>query len=184
MDSAARVSNLEKIEPLLAAFLAPLRLGADTMHDANHIRRVTRRAIEFAELHPCDLAILRVAAQLHGVVKSREFEIRQFLGGHGVAEDEIDQIIEVVRESEKEVEPQTREGQLLHDAHLLEGDENFLITKSLVTGSARGQSLAETVAYLEDHLGEYRCCLPAHQLEYERRLDIARRYLALLKPEL
>jgi len=178
------VGNLEGIEPLLHAFLAPLHMRADTMHDANHTRRVTRRALEFAEGYPCELAVLRVAAQLHGIVKSHELEIREFLAGHGVAEDEIDQVIEVARESEKEAEPRTREGQLLHDAHLLEGDENFLITKSLVTGSARGQSLAETVAYLEAHLGEYRCCLPAHQLEYERRLDIARRYVALLKPEL
>ena len=154
------------------------------MHDATHIRRVTRRALELAESYPCNVQLLRVAAQLHGIVKSHEFAIREFLIDHGATADEIDHVIEAARESEKESEPRSREGRLLHDAHLLEGDENFLITKSLVTGSARGQSLAETIAYLETHLDAYRCCLAENQIEYERRVQIARRFLALLKAEL
>jgi uncharacterized protein len=178
------MNNLEKIGPLLGAFLAPFHVGADTMHDATHIRRITRRALEFAERYHCNVEILRVAAQLHGVVNAHELETREFLSAHGVAKDVIDHIVEAACESEKESTPRTLEGQLLHDAHLLEGDENFLITKSLVTGSARGQTLAETVAYLESHLGEYRCCMSPHQIEYQRRLNIARQFLALLKPEL
>jgi uncharacterized protein len=184
MAITTQVGSLEAIESSLQGFLAPLHLGADTMHDATHIRRIASRALEFAELYPCNVEILRVAAQLHGVVNSHESAIRKFLTTHGVPMNEIDRVIEAARESEKESEPRTLEGKLLHDAHLLEGDENFIITKSLVTGSARGQTLAETVAYLETHLDAYHCCLPANQIEYERRLQIARRFVASLKPEL
>ncbi len=178
------MSDLGEIEPLLQAFLAPFHVGADTMHDATHVRRVSRRALEFAEHYPCNVGILRLAVQLHGIVNSHELAIREFLTGRGVTAGEIDQVIEAARESEKESEARTPEGQLLHDAHLLEGDENFLITKSLVTGSARGQTLEETIAYLEAYLDAYHCCLPANQIEYERRVHIARRFVASLKSEL
>ena len=178
------MSGLGEIEPLLQAFLEPLHVGADTMHDASHIRRVSRRATEFAKHYPCNVGVLRLAVQLHGLVNSHELAIREFLAGRGVAPGEINQVIEAARESEKDSEARTPEGKLLHDAHLLEGDENFLITKSLVTGSARGQTLAETIAYLEAHLDAYHCCLPTNQLEYERRVRIARRFVASLKAEL
>jgi uncharacterized protein len=113
-----------------------------------------------------------------------ESRIRQLFRDHGIMESTMNRVIEVAKESEKDASPATVEGRLLHDAHLLEGDENFLITKSLVTGSARGQSLAETLAYLETYLGKHRCCSEQNQAEYERRVQIARTFIAKLKPEL
>jgi uncharacterized protein len=177
-------SGLDRIEPLLEAFLEPLYARKDTMHDWSHIRRITARAVELAQRLPCDSQLLRIAARLHGVVPEHEPTVRRLLIEHAVPKDAVDRIIEVALESDKAATPRTLVGKLLHDAHLLEGDENFLITKSLITGSARGQSLSETVAYLEDHLGAYQCYLPENQAEYERRVGIARTFLAKLKPEL
>ncbi|MGL4337470.1 MAG: hypothetical protein ACRCST_11325 [Turicibacter sp.] len=49
--------------------------------------------------------------------------------------------------------PQTLEAKILHDAHMSEGGgKTFLIVKSLITGSVRGQSLEETIDYIETHL--------------------------------
>jgi len=37
------------------------------------------------------------------------------------------------------------EGKILHDAHMIEGGKIYLIVKSLITGSVRGQTLEQTI---------------------------------------
>lgn len=37
----------------------------------------------------------------------------------------------------------------MHDAHVLEGGKAYLIVKTLITGSVRGQSLVETLDFME-----------------------------------
>ena len=133
-----------------------------------------------AERHHCDVALIRIAALVHGVIKEVA-NVKAFLADRGTAGNVIHQIIRVARESQAEATPSSLEGRILHDAHLLEGDDHFLITKGLVTGSARGQSLAQTVEYMERQFRLYRCCFPENQEEMARRLDIARRYLKNLK---
>jgi uncharacterized protein len=88
-------------------------------------------------------------------------------------------------DSQKDSSPQSNEGKVLHDAHLLEGDENFIITKVLVTGSARGQSLEDTINYYQEKLhGRHHCCFVQNQDEYEKREKIVFKYLTKLKSEL
>jgi len=172
------------IQHELIGFVAGFYKGKDTMHDWTHVERVRKRALQFSETKPCDLHLLSTAACLHGVISSHEDKIRVFLVDRGVPQADVDRLVSVAWESQKETAPESIEGQLLHDAHLLEGDANFVLTKTLVTGSARGQTLAETLAYFEANVGRCRCFFPDNQREYARREDIAREYLAKLKAEL
>jgi uncharacterized protein len=168
----------------LLHFVSPLYAHKDTMHDLSHIERVRRRALELSRGRACDEQLLSLAVCLHGVIYSHEREIRALLAEYDVSEDDVERLVAVAWESQKESPPETMEGMILHDAHLLEGDENFLITKTLVTGSARGQSLAQTVAYFDAHVGQHRCCLPENQRELERREAIAREYMGKLRAEI
>ena len=154
----------------------------DTMHDLSHIDRVTRAALSFTTDSVADRATLEAAALFHGVVYSQEADIRSLLEAEGIEAPDVERVIAVSWESQKEAAPQTPEGRILHDAHLLEGDENFLVTKALVTGSVRGQSLSATIDYMESQLGAHRCALPENQKEYERRELVVRNYIAKLRP--
>ena len=57
--------------------------------------------------------------------------------------------------------PETLEGKILHDAHVLEGGKPYLVVKTLITGSVRGQSLLDTLKYMEGNvLDKNSCYLP------------------------
>ena len=59
------------------------------------------------------------------------------------------------------------------------------ITKSLVAGTARGQTLEETMCYIEERvLGQFRCSLPEAQRRYEEKERFARKFLADLRRSL
>jgi len=172
------------IQQELTTFVEGLYTGKDTMHDWTHVERVRKRALEFSESKPCNIQLLSTAACLHGVISSHEDQIRAFLADRGLQQANIDRIVSVARESQKDTAPESVEGQLLHDAHLLEGDTNFMLTKTLVTGSARGQTLAETLVHFEANVVRFHCFFPENQREAARREEIAREYLAKLKAEL
>ena len=77
-------------------------------------------------------------------------------------------------ESGKESHPQTREGAYLHDAHLIEGGRTFGIAKCLVTGALRGQTLEETLDFIESNLlgrftqDKYEMIVDVEQEEFTR----------------
>ena len=49
----------------------------------------------------------------------------------------------------------------MHDAHVLEGGKTYVIVKTLITGSVRGQSLIETLDFMEKNvLNQNKCYLP------------------------
>lgn len=49
----------------------------------------------------------------------------------------------------------------MHDAHVLEGGKAYLIVKTLITGSVRGQSLTDTLKYMQKNvLDKNKCYLP------------------------
>ncbi len=168
----------------LREYLSPIYEEKDTMHDLSHIDRMTKRALELTDGTSADSSLIQCAALLHGVVYSHESQIIEFLRSEGVPDTAVDGALSVAWESQKESPPATVEGKILHDAHLLEGDENFLVTKALVTGSVRGQSLRASAEYLERQLGTLRCVDSENQKEYERREMIAREYIAKLLKEL
>ncbi len=56
--------------------------------------------------------------------------------------------------------PETIEGKVLHDAHVLEGGKSYLMVKTLITGSVRGQSLEDTLEYMKENvLNKNKCYL-------------------------
>jgi uncharacterized protein len=169
----------------LEAFVHEDYAGKDTMHGFAHIHRVRRLAEEIAKNHDHDSGVLMLAAYFHGTVYAREPAIREFMESKQVAPETVDKVIQVAWESQKEGEPETIEGAVLHDAHLLEGGKTFIITKTLVTGTLRGQTLKETIAYIEQNvLGRFHCCLPESQELYEEKERFARDFLDDLKRNL
>ena len=41
---------------------------------------------------------------------------------------------------------------MLHDAHLIKGGKAYMLTKCLITGVLRGQTLAETINYIKTYI--------------------------------
>jgi uncharacterized protein len=157
----------------------------DVMHNLSHIRRVLRAAQRLARNHACDPELLLIGAYFHGIIDDKENEAREFLKNKGVSDDRIDKSIQIAWESQKESEPKTIEGTILHDAHLIEGGKTFLITKSLVTGTARRQTLEETISFMEQNIpGKFKCYLPEAQKIYEQKESFALDFLDELKSNL
>ena len=166
-------------------FVRPEYAGKDFMHDLTHIHRVYALALELGARHPHDAETLLAGAYFHGIVYTREAAIRDFLTAHGIAPERIEGMLRVARESQKDEAADTIEGRLLHDAHLLEGGRTFLITKSLVVGTLRGQTLDQTIRYIEERvLGQFQCYLPETQARYADHEQFAADYLADLKRHL
>jgi uncharacterized protein len=167
--------NLEALEAFLRADYA----AKDTMHDLTHVRRVHRAAVRLAAAtgQRYDERVLAIGAYLHGVVylPDRQRAAQSFLRAARVPEAVIEAGVQAARESQTDSVPTTAEGVLLHDGHLLEGGLSFLLVKTLVTGGARGSTLAEIVEFWEQHVaGAFRCTLPAAQLEYAAQERFAR----------
>lgn len=157
----------------------------DVMHNLSHIRRILREAQKLAQTYACDSELLMLGAYFHGIIQSKENAVREFLKEKGMSQMRIDNAVQIAWDSQKESEPKTAEGTILHDAHLLEGGKTFLITKSLVTGTARGQSLEETISSIEKNtLGKYKCYLPEAQKIYEEKERFVKDFLADLKSNL
>jgi uncharacterized protein len=157
----------------------------DVMHNLSHIRRILRVAQRLALDHTCDSELLMLGAYFHGIIYSRGNDVSEFLKRKGVSQDRIDKAVQIAWESQKESKPETVEGIILHDAHLIEGGKTFLITKSLVTGTARGQTLEETISYIERNiLGKFKCYLPEAQKIYKKKEKFAEDFLSNLKNNL
>lgn len=181
---------MENQTSLLAAietFCRPYYRTRDIMHDWTHIDRVRRSLNKLVaqEGVKIDTFVVEAALAFHGIIYMDEIGIRQYLAELGIAQEKIDKIIQVAWESQKEERPVTIEGLILHDAHLLEGGEYFEIIKSLITGSVRGQSLKETLHYIEEHLlhkGE--CYTEQGQKSYEKMKATTHAIYESLKQEL
>ena len=88
----------------------------------------------------------------------------------------IDRIISAAWESQKDEEAKTIEGKILHDAHMIEGGKTYLIVKSLITGSVRGQTLELTIKYIEENiLDKGVCYLPEAQAIYNEQQEFAKK---------
>jgi uncharacterized protein len=173
----------------LRDFVSPFYVHKDLMHDLGHIERVLQMALSLSEPyeHQVNKELIIYGAYFHGVIRSTEIheQIIQYLKSQELNQNEIESIIQVALESQKEEIPQTLEGKILHDAHLFEGGKTFLIVKSLITGSLRGQSLEETVQYIERSiLDQFTCALPENHQIYKEKEEFARQFLNDLKPYL
>ena len=176
--------NIVMVEEI-EAFVHLDYASRDIMHNLAHIHRLRWLAKEIATSYEHDSDLLELSAYFHGIISFKEAEIRQFLKDKQLQQHEIDKVVQVAWESQKESHAATIEGKILHDAHLLEGGKTFMITKSLVTGTARRQSLEETLQYLEEKiLGKFECYLPESQKLYAEKEEYTKLFLKDLRSNL
>lgn len=164
----------------LETFCKPFYEGKDIVHDLWHIRLMKatlERMLRLRE-YAVDNDALLCALWFHGFVYSHEDAIRSFLASEGIPPEAAEKIIRIAWESQKQEAPETLEGKILHDAHVLEGGKTYLVVKTVAAGTARGQSLSETLNYLKEHvLDRHTCFLPESQAPLREMNAYARDFL-------
>ncbi|OGO77132.1 MAG: hypothetical protein A2Y23_13825 [Clostridiales bacterium GWB2_37_7] len=168
----------------LAHFVAPFYENKDIMHNLSHIERMIDCAKVLITEHKIvvDEDIIIYGSYFHGFIYREELLIREFLLGENLAENYIEKIVLASWESQKDKDAMTQKGMVLHDAHLIEGGKTFLIVKSLVTGTARGQKLEQTIDYIENKvIGKSRCYFPKAQELYRQKEEYARVFMKELR---
>lgn len=171
-------------ENKIKEYVIPYYADKDLMHDLSHIERVLNNVNKYVLNYQdeVNLDIIRYAAYFHGIIYNFEREIRYWLLSTGLPRNITNLVITVAWESQKDEVPLTLEGKILHDAHMTEGGKVFLLVKSLITGSVRGQSLEETIDYIEDNIiGNGECYLPEAKVVYKLQQKYARNFIRDLK---
>ena len=150
-------------ERAILKFVKPYYADKDIMHNMWHIELVQKMINRI--LSHCDYEVdedcLKLATYFHGFIYSDEKKIRQWMFEHNYNDEMISKTIKIAWESQRSEIPETIEGKILHDAHVLEGGKTYLVVKTLITGSVRGQSLINTLKYMEKNvLNKNQCYLP------------------------
>jgi uncharacterized protein len=159
--------------------LEPLYAKKDPAHGLGHIRRVHAKALIFSRKREADRAVLSLGAALHGVVGDSKPQAEQLLLMDGVPADLLDKGIRTAIESQTYSIPESMEGKILHDAHLCEGGDDFLVVKCLSVASFRGYPIADTYVWVKDKIignRSRRCCLPEAKTDYARKLKRLREF--------
>ena len=150
-------------EKELIEFVKPYYKDKDIMHNMWHIELVKKAIDKILKNsnYNIDYDNIIIAMYFHGFIYSDEDKIRAWLKKQNCEATKIEKIIEIAWESQRSEIPKTIEGKILHDAHVLEGGKNYLIVKTLITGSVRGQSLQKTLDYMKNNvLNKNKCYLP------------------------
>ena len=148
---------------LLTEFIKPYYENKDIMHNMWHIELVERQMNKIIDAghYSVNYEYLYLALAFHGFIYSDEQRIRDWLFEKGYTIEAINQIVKISWESQRPEIPETIEGKILHDAHVLEGGKTYTVVKTLITGSVRGQSLLKTLEYMRNNvLGKNKCYLP------------------------
>lgn len=168
----------------LLEFVKPHYEDKDIMHDLSHINRVFIYVEKLLKAgnYEADIDIIKYAAYFHGFIYNSEQSIVRWLTDQELSSEIIDKIITAAWESQKDETAQTLEGKILHDAHMIEGGKTYLIVKSLITGSVRGQTLEETIKYIENNvLDKGSCYLPEAKEIYCQQQKFAKDFIIDLK---
>lgn len=168
----------------LKEFVGPYYRDKDIMHDLSHIERVINTVNKLAKNYPnsFDSEVVMYATYFHGFIYKDEDDIQKWLLEIGISEIQTKNIITVAWDSQKEGIPKTLEGKILHDAHMIEGGKTYLIVKSLITGSVRGQTLKQTIEFIERNiLDKGECYLPEAKKIYKEQQLFAKVFLSDLK---
>ena len=150
-------------EKALIEFSEPYYRDKDIMHNMWHIELVQKMVnkILAAGNYDVDKECLTLATYFHGFIYRDEVKIREWLISQGYTAEKIEKTIKIAWESQRSEVPETLEGKILHDAHVLEGGKTYVIVKTLITGSVRGQSLTDTLKFMENNvLDKNKCYLP------------------------
>ncbi|MGL6174783.1 MAG: hypothetical protein ACRC1P_09300 [Cellulosilyticaceae bacterium] len=147
----------------LKCFIEPYYSDKDIMHNLWHIELVHKWVDKIIEMgkYNVDYENLIYAMFFHGFIYSHENDIRIWLKTESMPNERIEKIVEISWESQRQEIPKTMEGKILHDAHVLEGGKTYLMVKTLITGSVRGQSLVQTLDFMKKHvIDKNHCYLP------------------------
>ena len=150
-------------EQALIEFAEPYYVNKDIMHNMWHIELVKKMVnrILAGSSYSVDEECLLLATYFHGFIYRDEDKIKQWMTEQNYSEDMIAKTVKIAWESQRSEIPETMEGKILHDAHVLEGGKTYLMVKTLITGSVRGQSLMDTLNYMEHNvLDKNSCYLP------------------------
>ena len=150
-------------EKALLEFASPYYTDKDIMHNMWHIELVQRMIDRILSLsdYEVDREALKLATYFHGFIYSDEEKIKQWLIEQNYSDEKISKTIKIAWESQRSEIPETIEGKILHDAHILEGGKTYVVVKTLITGSVRGQSLTETLDFMDKNvLNQNKCYLP------------------------
>ena len=150
-------------EKALLEFVKPYYIEKDIMHNMWHIELVKKMVDKIVSIsnYDVDTECLTLATYFHGFIYCDEKRIEQWMNAQGYDKKMIAKTIKIAWESQRNEKPKTIEGKILHDAHVLEGGKTYLVIKTLITGSVRGQSLIETLNFMEKNvLNKNNCYLP------------------------
>ena len=138
----------------LIEFVTPYYADKDIMHNMWHIELVKKKIDKILEIsnYEINYEFLILAMYFHGFIYSDEKRIRTWLNYQGYSDSEINMISKIAWESQSRETPETIEGKILHDAHVLEGGKTYTVVKTLITGSVRGQTLEETLKFMEKNV--------------------------------
>ena len=176
------VTHMDK-EKLLE-FSCPYYANKDIMHNMWHIELVEKYVNKIIEMGCYDVNVSHItyATYFHGFIYNAEHEVSAWLVKQNLPDSEIDQIVKIAYESQREETPGTLEGKILHDAHIIEGGKTYLITKCLITGSVRGQSLLETIDYIETNIIDKAVCYLPETIPLLNKANLfTRKFIADLK---
>jgi uncharacterized protein len=168
----------------LLAFVRPYYEGKDIMHDLSHIERILICAEKLVRMgnYQVDMTVLTYAAYFHGIIYISEQKLRTWLMQQELSTDMQHRIITAAWESQTDQVAVTLEGRVLHDAHMLEGGKTFMIVKALITGSLKGQSLQQTIDYIETNADKKGTCyLPESSSLRQQQHQFAQEFMRDLK---
>lgn len=150
-------------EQALLEFVESYYIDKDIMHNMWHIELVKKMINKILSISNYNVneECLILATYFHGFIYRDEEKIRQWMLSQNYDDETISKTIKIAWESQRSEVPETLEGKILHDAHILEGGKTYLTVKTLITGSIRGQSLVETLNFmLKNVLNKNKCYLP------------------------
>lgn len=150
-------------EEKIREFSKPYYADKDIMHNMWHIDLVHKWLDKLIDDYRYDVNYnaLLPALYFHGFIYSDEEKIEKWLAENGLNNSEIRKIVQIAWESQRPETPETLEGKLLHDAHVLGGGKTYTVVKTLITGSVRGQSLEKTLDFMKNNvLYQNKCFLP------------------------
>ncbi len=157
------VTNTMINKDALIGFVNPYYADKDIMHNMWHIELVLKmiEKITSNSNYQVDENSLLLATYFHGFIWKDEEAIIQWMKSQNYSNEMISKTVKIAWESQRTEIPETIEGKILHDAHVLEGGKTYTVVKTLITGSVRGQSLVETLDFMKENvLNKNKCYLP------------------------
>jgi uncharacterized protein len=165
-------------------YVQPYYEGKDIMHDLSHIDRVIKSSEKIVRQYDARVNrdYIRYGAYFHGVIKTDPEAFNNYFEDLFFDKSEINRLFEITMSSHSDMVPQSLEGKVLHDAHILEGETSFYFLKCIITGSYRQQTLQETIDIIENNvIGKSVCYLQENIIELSKREMQARILLDDLK---